>query len=76
MRVVIMAVGSRGDVAPYTGLGVTPGPVPFGRLTADRLAAALTEVTGNPGYRQRTHAVARRIAGEDGAGAVAKLLRI
>ncbi len=57
-------------------LGVTPGPVPFGRLTADRLAAALTEVTGNPGYRQRAHAVARRIAGEDGAGAVAKLLRI
>ena len=55
-------------------LGVTPGAIPFRRLTAARLAAALTEVTGNPGYRARGEAVAARLAREDGAAGVLRVL--
>ena len=55
-------------------LGVTPGAVPFRRLTADRLAAALTAATTDPRYRERATAVAGRIAGEDGPAEVLREL--
>jgi sterol 3beta-glucosyltransferase len=56
-------------------LGVTPGPVPMRRLTAGRLASALTEAVGNPVYRQRAADVAALLAREDGAAVVAERLR-
>ncbi|GAA3336402.1 glycosyltransferase [Amorphoplanes nipponensis] len=55
-------------------LGVTPGAIPFRRLSADRLAAALTEATANPGYRERAAGVAARLAHEDGAAGVLPVL--
>jgi UDP:flavonoid glycosyltransferase YjiC (YdhE family) len=51
-------------------LGVTPGRIPFRRLSPDRLAAALTEATGNPRYRERAATVAGQLAREDGAAGV------
>ncbi|GAA1971637.1 glycosyltransferase [Kitasatospora viridis] len=55
-------------------LGAGPAPVPFKRLTAERLAAAVTEAVGNPGYRGRAAALAERLAGEDGAGRAVDLI--
>ena len=55
-------------------LGVTPGRIPLRRLTGDRLAAALTEATGNPHHRERAATVAGRLAREDGAGGVLRVL--
>jgi sterol 3beta-glucosyltransferase len=51
-------------------LGLGPKPIPFRRLTADQLAAAIRETVGQPGYRTRVQAMARRISAEDGAAAV------
>jgi sterol 3beta-glucosyltransferase len=53
------------------GLGVASEPIPFRRLTADRLAFALRQVISVPSYRARAEALAGRLADEDGAGAVA-----
>jgi sterol 3beta-glucosyltransferase len=51
-------------------LGVASEPIPFRRLTADRLAFALRQVISVPSYRARAEALAGRLADEDGAGAV------
>ena len=56
------------------GLGVAPEVIPFRKLTADRLAGALTEATGNPEYRRRAGDVAGRLAQEDGAAGVLRVL--
>ncbi|MFC5031898.1 glycosyltransferase [Streptomyces sp. DSM 41987] len=56
--------------ARLTRLGVSPGPVPLRDLSADRLTAALRQATDTPAFRGRAQALATRIAGEDGAGAV------
>ncbi|MFJ9850481.1 glycosyltransferase [Streptomyces sp. NPDC101150] len=53
-----------------TALGVSPGPVPFRRLTAERLGTAIRRTVTDPRYRMRARQVARRIATEDGAGRV------
>ncbi len=47
-------------------LGVGAQPVKRSRLTQDRLAAAITEVTGNPGLRENAALLAARLAEEDG----------
>lgn len=51
-------------------LGVSPPPIPLSRLTADRLAAALTAATSDPRHRKGARAVAARLAGEDGTARV------
>lgn len=51
-------------------LGVASEPIPFRRLTADRLAFALRQVLRVPAYRARAGALADRLSEEDGAGAV------
>ncbi|WP_346268717.1 nucleotide disphospho-sugar-binding domain-containing protein [Streptomyces sp. So13.3] len=56
--------------ARLTRLGVSPGPVPLRDLSADRLTAALRQATDTTAFRGRAQALATRIAGEDGAGAV------
>jgi UDP:flavonoid glycosyltransferase YjiC (YdhE family) len=55
-------------------LGAAPSPIPLSRLTADRLAAALHEVTTNPYRGARAQAVAARLAAEDGSARVAAWL--
>ena len=51
-------------------LGVASEPIPFRRLTADRLAFALRQVLSVPSYRARAETLAGRLAEEDGAAAV------
>ncbi|MFF6772088.1 nucleotide disphospho-sugar-binding domain-containing protein [Streptomyces sp. NPDC012637] len=54
-----------------TALGVSPGPVPLGRLTTPSpLAAALTAATRDPAYRLRAAALAGRLRQEDGVAPV------
>lgn len=49
-------------------LGVGPVPLPFQRLTAERLAEAIREAVTNPTMRQRATELGRRIQAEDGLG--------
>ncbi|GHC34090.1 glycosyltransferase [Streptomyces cinnamoneus] len=53
-------------------LGVSPQVLPHGRLTADRLAAALRRATGEPRFARRATQLAARLGLEDGAGVVAR----
>jgi UDP:flavonoid glycosyltransferase YjiC (YdhE family) len=50
--------------------GAAAEPIPFTRLTADRLAFALRQVLYVPSYRAKAGALAAKVAEEDGAGAV------
>jgi sterol 3beta-glucosyltransferase len=58
-------------------LGLGPPPVPFRRLTADRLAAAIRDALDTPRYAARARNLAQQIRAEDGAtpvvGAVNRL---
>lgn len=47
-------------------LGVGARPIKRSRLTVSRLAAGLREVTGTPALRDNAHALAERLAKEDG----------
>ena len=49
-------------------LGVGPAPLPFQRLTAERLTEAIREAVTNPTMRQRAAELGRRIQAEDGLG--------
>ncbi|RSS94216.1 glycosyltransferase [Streptomyces sp. WAC05292] len=51
-------------------LGVATRPLPFRDLTADALGAAIGACLSEPAHRRRAAALARRMAAEDGAGAV------
>ncbi|QHC23676.1 glycosyltransferase [Streptomyces sp. GS7] len=55
-------------------IGVAVEPIPFGELTAERLAGAIRQAVAQPSYRKRAAASARRMAKEDGAGSVVKLV--
>ncbi|MFI5913140.1 glycosyltransferase [Dactylosporangium sp. NPDC051541] len=57
-----------------TDLGVTPGPIPRRRLTADRLAEAIAAAVRDPVYRHRAEALAVRLSEEDGARPVLRAL--
>jgi len=67
---------------PYWGervyeLGVGSKPIPQKKLTADKLAAAIREVTSSPEIRVNAEALGRQLRAEDGVGnAVALLERI
>jgi len=52
-------------------LGVAPPPIPKRKLTALRLAHALTEVTTNVDYRSRAESIGARIREERGASRAA-----
>jgi UDP:flavonoid glycosyltransferase YjiC (YdhE family) len=54
-------------------LGAGPAPVPFSRLTAENLAAALSEATTSTAIQQRAAALGAAIAGEDGVDRTVKL---
>lgn len=51
-------------------LGVAPRSLPFADLTAEALAAAITDSLTEPSHRRRAAELARAIAAEDGAAAV------
>jgi UDP:flavonoid glycosyltransferase YjiC (YdhE family) len=52
--------------ARLAALGAATAPVPYRRLTADRLAAAIRTTTTNPSHRAAARALAARLAEEDG----------
>ncbi|WP_028809162.1 glycosyltransferase [Streptomyces sp. 351MFTsu5.1] len=52
--------------ARLVALGVAPRAVPLRRLTAEALAAALTEATRDTGHRERARALGAHIRDEDG----------
>lgn len=49
-------------------LGVGADPIPQKKLNAANLAAAIRQVTGDPGIRQRSGALGEKIRAEDGVG--------
>lgn len=55
-------------------LGVGPRPIPFARLTAQRLAAALTETLNDTALRSRARALGQALSAEDGPGHAASLI--
>nr|WP_141584408.1 glycosyltransferase [Actinomadura sp. WMMA1423] len=55
-------------------LGAGPEPVPFRRLDAGRLAAAIKDAVSRDSYRERAREVAERIAAEDGASHVLRAI--
>ncbi|MFJ4578470.1 glycosyltransferase [Streptomyces echinatus] len=58
--------------ARLAALGAAPEPIPLRALTAERLAVALDLVTSRQTYARAAAGAARHMAGEDGAGLVAK----
>jgi sterol 3beta-glucosyltransferase len=74
-----LRAGTPSVLVPHTGdqplwarrvteLGVGPRPVPRRRLTAERLAAAITSAVTDQGMRTRAAALGERIRAEDGIG--------
>jgi UDP:flavonoid glycosyltransferase YjiC (YdhE family) len=57
-----------------TALGAGPKAVPYKSLSAESLAAAISEAVSRDSYRSRARAIARQLAGEDGALAVIRAL--
>jgi UDP:flavonoid glycosyltransferase YjiC (YdhE family) len=51
-------------------LGVSPGPLRFQQLSAERLAAAIKEACSRPSYRVAARTIARRLRSEDAAGQI------
>ncbi|MFG2050661.1 glycosyltransferase [Micromonospora sp. NPDC048935] len=51
-------------------LGAGPAPVPYRKLSVDRLTKALSAALGDPSYRTAAAGLRDRIATEDGAGNV------
>ncbi len=56
-------------------LGVAPRPVPFARLSVERLAAGIRAALDDPAHREPAETLGRQIAMEDGAGRVAESVR-
>lgn len=56
-------------------LGVGPQPLPYKKLTPERLGEAITEAVGTASYAQRAAEVAAAIAMEDGTAPVVQVLR-
>lgn len=64
---------------PYWGqrvhdLGVGPAPIPRKRLTAENLAAAITQAVSDAGMRQRAAALGEQIRSEDGIRAAVQMI--
>ena len=56
-------------------LGVGPVPIPRNKLTAARLAEAITEAVSNAAMRRRADELSRKIRGEDGVAAAVKVIK-
>lgn len=55
-------------------LGVGTAPIPRGRLTAGKLAAAIEEATTNQSLRQKAAELSRKIGAENGTDAAVKMI--
>lgn len=55
-------------------LGVGPAPIPARRLTAERLAAAMTAVVSDRGLRARAAVLGQKIGAEDGISRAAEII--
>ena len=55
-------------------LGVGPKPIPRSRLTAERLAEAITQAVNDPELRQRAAALGEKIRAEDGVGEALRII--
>jgi UDP:flavonoid glycosyltransferase YjiC (YdhE family) len=55
-------------------LGVGPAPIPRRKLTADKLAAAITEAVHDTAMRQRAAALGDKVRAEDGVGAAVRVI--
>jgi UDP:flavonoid glycosyltransferase YjiC (YdhE family) len=55
-------------------LGAAPAALSYRDLTAERLAAALRQATGEPSFARRSAALADRLAQEDGTGLVVRAI--
>ncbi|HEU5163076.1 MAG TPA: glycosyltransferase [Thermoanaerobaculia bacterium] len=60
--------------ARVAALGVGPRPIPRPALTAEKLASAIREATGDAAMRARAAALGARIRAEDGIAAAAELI--
>lgn len=56
-------------------LGVGPAPIPQKRLTAGRLARAISHAVSDPAMRQRATECGAAIRGEDGVGSALEVVR-
>jgi len=55
-------------------LGVGPTPIPGAKLTAERLAEAITQAVANPVMRDRAAALGEKIRAEDGVGCAVRII--
>jgi len=55
-------------------LGAGPRPIPANKLTADKLAQAIRQATGDPTFRERSAALGAKIRSEDGVGTASALI--
>jgi UDP:flavonoid glycosyltransferase YjiC (YdhE family) len=55
-------------------LGVGPEPIPRSKLTAERLAGAITQAVTDPGMRQRAAELGEKIHLEDGVGNAVRII--
>ena len=55
-------------------LGAGPPPIPARRLSAARLAQALTQAVRDPAMRQRAATLGERLRAEDGVGQAAEVI--
>jgi UDP:flavonoid glycosyltransferase YjiC (YdhE family) len=60
--------------ARLAALGTGPRPIPYKRLSAQALAAAIQDATTRPSYRTQAQAMASRLAREDGTAPVINAL--
>jgi len=60
--------------ARLAALGTGPRPIPYRRLSAGALAAAITDAVTRPSYRVRAQAMAGRLARDDGAAPVVDMV--
>jgi sterol 3beta-glucosyltransferase len=56
-------------------LGVGPAPMPFKKLTAERLADAIRQVVTDPSMRERAAALGEKIRAEDGVRCAVEVIR-
>jgi UDP:flavonoid glycosyltransferase YjiC (YdhE family) len=60
--------------ARVRSLGAGPAPVPFTKLSSERLAAVIRQAVINPTIRARAAALGYRIRSEDGVGRAVEAL--
>lgn len=61
--------------ARIKALGLGPDPIPQKKLTADRLARAITTAVSDSELRRRAAAMGETIRGEDGVGAAVEIIK-